>query len=290
MSDELDSRLHAYRPDLADIRLKGKVVASRFVEGIPRQVIHPTAPLRRAPRSDAPLDSEAIFGEIVLVFEETIEGWVWGQIATDSYVGFLPASALGPLTQPSHAVTGLRSFVYPAPDLKMQPQAVLAFGSLVSLGEEVITRGTPYRRVAGGGAIASAHIAPLPRKPEADFVSLAERFLGTPYLWGGRTSFGLDCSGLVQTALAGAGIAAPRDSDLQAKSLGAPLAKDETLLRGDLVFWPGHVGIMQDGERLIHANAFHMEVASEKLVEAVARIGAAGSAGSGIRRLGAPGS
>ena len=282
---DLDPRLHAFRPDLADARLKGEVEAVRFVEGRPRRVIAAAAPMKRTPRPDAPLDSEVLCGETFTVFEELGEGWSWGQLETDAYVGYVPTEALGDMTPaPTHRVTALRTFVYPGPDMKLPASACLSLGARLPLAGEAETRGTSYRLLAGGeGAVVHVHVVPLDAPAENDFVEAAERFLNTPYLWGGRTSVGLDCSGLVQLALMAAGRPAPRDTDLQETMLGEAVAGGPgDVNRGDLVFWRGHVGIMIDGEYIVHASGHHMSVVIEPLRDAVDRIGAVRS----VRRLG----
>lgn len=274
----LDPRLHAFRPDLADIRLKGRVDAARYVEGTPRRVVAASAPIRRVPRPDAGLESEALSGETVIVFEDLGEGWSWGQLETDGYVGYLPSDALSvSAPAPTHRVTALRTFLYPGPDLKLPVLACLSLASRLALAGTAETRGTTYRLLAGGeGAVVETHVVPVAAPPEGDFVAVAERFLGTPYLWGGRTSIGLDCSGLVQVALMAAGHAAPRDADLQETMVGTAVddGTDSPLQRGDLVFWPGHVAIMIDGEYMIHASGRAMAVAIEPLAAAVSRLGA----------------
>ena len=280
----LDPRLTPARPELAAKHLEGKVVAARFVEGERREVAEPQAPLRRAPAPDAPLDTEALKGERVTVYETTAEGWAWGQLDADGYVGWLPASALrAPGPAATHKVTVPRTFVFPGPSVKLAPVEALSLGCRLAVAHSAEF----FAVTTSGGHIPKRHLAPLDTM-EADVVGVAERFLGVPYLWGGKTSLGLDCSGLVQVALAACGIACPRDSDMQERALGAPLASAadlDHLRRGDLLFWKGHVAIARDAATLVHANAFHMAVEIEPIAEAVRRIKAAGSEMMSVRRL-----
>jgi len=249
------------------------------------EVAEPQAPLRHAPSPDAPLDTEALKGERVTVFE-TEEGWARGRLEADGYVGYLPANALreaGP--PPTHKVVALRTLVFPAPSIKLPPLEALPLGSLLAIAR---LEG-PLAVTAAGGYVPARHLLPVDAM-EPDFVAVAERFLGAPYLWGGKTSQGLDCSGLVQVALTACGVPCPRDSHMQEAAVGAALPLDlGTLKRGDLVFWKGHVAIARDAATLIHANAFHMAVAIEPLAEAVARIAAAGSEVTSLRRPGTAG-
>ena len=261
-----DRRVTPARPDLAAAPLEGHFEASRFVIGERRVVVAPTAPLRREPRLDCSLDTEALRGESLTVYEETSEGWAWVQLSSDGYVGYLPAEALGPTEVSTDKVAVLRTLVFPGPDLKLPVCGALTLGSRVAVRE--IVRG--YARIAEG-FVWAAHLAPLDAV-EADFVSVAERFMGVPYLWGGKSSLGLDCSGLVQVSLAAAQVQAPRDSDMQERDLGSVLPPEIPLMRGDLVFWRGHVGIMRDATALLHANAHAMMVSSEPLAVARARI------------------
>ncbi len=252
-----DPRLTPARPDLAARHLEGKVEAARFVDGVVREVIDAQAPLRREPYPDTPLDTEALMGERVTVYDET-EGWCWGQLASDGHVGWLPANALAPPgPEPTHRVVALRTFVFPGRSIKAPPVAAPSLGCRLA-----VARVDREFAVTPAGYVPARHLAPLD-SVEPDFVAVAERFVGVPYLWGGKTSLGLDCSGLVQVALTAAGIACPRDSDMQ-QALGRPLdpgADLSNLRRGDLVFWEGHVAIAHDATMLVHANAFHMAVA-----------------------------
>lgn len=283
----LDPRIHPFRPDLAARRLEGRVEAARFVEGAPARVIEGVAPVRRQPRPDAALDTEALFGEAVTVYDEDAEGWAWVQLARDGYVGFMPSHALlkGEAPAPTHRVAALRSFVFPGPSIKEPPLAWVSLGSEVRVLREIEERGRVFAVLDNGGTIVARHLAPV-GTVEPDFVAVAERFLGAPYLWGGKSSLGLDCSGLVQTALRAAGIEAPRDSDMQEASLGASAGLDPAgWRRGDLLFWPGHVAIVRDGETMLHANAFAMANAIEDLASGLARIAASGTPLRSVKRL-----
>ena len=218
-------------------------------------------------------------GERVTVYEFNDEGWAWGQLADDGYVGWLPANALlAPRGAPTHKVTALRTLAFPGPSIKLPPTVMPPLGAKLN-----VTREQDRFAVSPLGFLPAAHLAPLGRY-ESDFVAVAERFLGTPYLWGGKTNAGLDCSGLLQVSLAACGIPCPRDSDMQERSLGSPI-EAKSLRRGDLVFWEGHVAIARDETTFIHANAFHMGVAIEPIAAAIARISAAGSEVTAVKRL-----
>ena len=195
-----DPRRHAYRGDLAAEPLRGLVEARRFVKGEPRQVSAPSLPLRREPRFDARLDTEVLLGETATVYDES-EGWAWVQLSRDGYVGYVPSEGLTRrLVTPTHRIAALRSYVYPEPDGKTPPLALLSLNARIACERAE----GKFLALAGGGYVFAAHAAPI-GATEPDFVAVAEAFLGTPYLWGGRTSIGLDCSGLVQLALEAAG-------------------------------------------------------------------------------------
>ncbi len=264
---KLDPRLHAYRPDLAAEHLKGRVGAARFVAGERRQVAHGIADLRRGPAADTALDSQLLGGEIVTLYHQA-DGWAWVQNLTDGYVGYVPLQALSAeVRQPSHAVKVLGSFVYPEPDLKAP-----ALDSLPMTGAVAVVRETDqFSELAGGGWVYRRHLAPLD-EVAPDYVATALQFLGVPYLWGGRSSLGLDCSALVQIALNRAGLPCPRDSDMQAESLGEARPLDAEPERGDLIYLPDHVAIALDDWRVVHANALDMLVAIEPLADLVARV------------------
>src|ERR1700724_3673485 len=236
-----DPRLTPARPDLAARSLEGKVAAARFVDGEPREVIEPHLPLRRSPAPDAALDTEALMGERVTVYETTDEGWAWGQLDADGYVGFMPASGLAaPGPAPTHRVSALRTLVFPAPSFKLPPIGALPLGARLA-----VVRGEGrFALTASGGYVPAQHLAPVASR-EPDFVAVADRFLGTPYLWGGKTGLGLDCSGLVQVALAACGFACPRDTDMQQAALGERAGNGARRVSGLLVF-KGHVAIARD--------------------------------------------
>ena len=281
---DFDPRLTPARADLAAKHLKGKVPAARFVEGRVLEVVAPIASLRREPRPDAPLDTEALKGERVTIYDTNEDGWSWGQLAADGYVGWLPSETLAPSgPAPTHKVAALRTLVFPGPSIKLPPLEALPLGAKLT-----VTRVQECLAVTPAGAyLPAAHLAPLDAY-ETDFVAVAERFLGVPYLWGGKTALGLDCSGLVQVALTACGVACPRDSHMQEAALGEPVATAtdfSDLQRGDLVFWKGHVAMVRDRATLLHANAFHMAVVVEPLAEALTRIRAGGSEVTSVRRL-----
>ena len=277
----LDPRLHAFRADLADSRLRGRIDAAHYTPGDACEIIDPIASVRREPRFDAVQTTQALLGESVRVFDRG-EGWAWVQTERDGYVGYLAEDSLGRGHGPAtHRVSTPLTFSYPGPDHKAQPAALAPMNAQV----RVVASGEKYAEIAGGRFMIARHLVPLADQA-ADFVAVAEQFSGVPYCWGGKTALGLDCSGLLQTALHAAGMACPRDSDMQEKlGHGLPLERLDALRRGDLVFWKGHVGIMTNPTDLLHANGHFMQVTRESLSTAIARIAAAHGPVTAIRRL-----
>jgi cell wall-associated NlpC family hydrolase len=278
-----DPRLTPARGDLAAKYLEGKIAAGRFVTGEEFEIAEALAPLRGTPSANASLLTQALKGERVTIYDRNGEGFAWGQLLSDGYVGWLPDAALAkPSAAQTHKITALRTFAFPGPSIKLPPLETLPLGAKVTVAREdgvfVVTR--------EGWYLPHCHVGPIDAI-EDDFVAVAERFVGTPYLWGGKSSLGIDCSGLVQVALCAAGTGCPRDSDMQQDGLGRVLDASETkkLQRGDLIFWKGHVAIVRDASTIVHANAHHMATVIENTTEAVARIKAAGSEVTAVKRL-----
>jgi len=270
----LDRRLNAYRPDLADERLTGRVEAARFTAGTAMQVSASVVDLRAEPRMDSGPQTQMIFGDHLRVFEE-MDGWSWVQAERDGYTGYVSSAALEqPAGTETHLVIVPRTFVYPGSDLRFPHTKALSLGSRVRIVGAAETRGTKYALLESGEALIASHLAPI-GDHAADYVAVAETLLHTPYLWGGTSGFGIDCSGLVQLCMWVAGRTVLRDSDMQQNTLGEITEPDATysnLKRGDLVFWKGHVAICASPDMLIHASGHTMTVTLEPLQDAIKRI------------------
>ncbi|WP_047460787.1 NlpC/P60 family protein [Rhizobium rhizogenes] len=280
----LDRRLNAYRPDLAEASLRGQVEAERFVEGSKAQVVVPVVALRPQPDLARGIDTELLLGEDVTVFERK-DGWAWVKAVSDGYVGYLPEDTIRQgLSAPTHVVVPQRTFLYPVPELRKPYTDVLSMGSRVRVTDTAEARGNHYVVLEDGTAIFAKHVQPIGYNDGGDYVEIAAKFMETPYLWGGRSGLGVDCSSLIQLALLMTGRAAPRDSDMQAAGLGEPITREE-LRRGDFVFWKGHAAVMEDPETIIHANGHTMTVARENFAAAVERIGWLYEQPTGFRRL-----
>jgi len=267
---KLDKRLNAYRPDLADMRLQGQVKAAKFVEGTKMTVSAPTLALRAKPDLSCGFITQALLGDDVEVFDQQ-DGWAWIKMLKDGYVGYVDVLGLAnENASMTHQISVPSTFIYPKADLKSQPAVRVFLNSRLA----IVSQNGEWSETAQGGFIYTSHIAEIggtdgPELPN-DPVAIAEQFLNVPYLWGGSTSNGLDCSALVQQAYHACGLECPRDSDMIENDIGQH--GSNSLQRGDLVFWDGHIGLMQDAENLIHANGHHMAVVTERFARAEKRI------------------
>ncbi|MCY3874227.1 MAG: NlpC/P60 family protein [Rhodobacteraceae bacterium] len=278
MKQAIDRRLFPCNERVAHVSLRGQVDNVQFVEGRLAHVRSSVLGLRRSPCGDR--DRQLLHGAGFLVLdEEGAKGTVFGRACADGYVGYVARDGLEDFRAPSHRVWSLGAHVYPEPVIKVEPVMTLPFFSVVEASDETES----FIEIANGGYIPTAQVKTV-NDLATDPVEVAERLVGTPYLWGGDSNWGIDCSGLVQLALASAGIDAPRDSDMQEHNVGTVLDGRDRMRRGDFVFWSGHVGIMVDSEHLVHANAHHMAVRIEPLEGAAARIQATGGGAIRLRR------
>jgi len=269
-----DPRVTPVRPDIASRVLEGVVPAPVYVDPRPMTVIRPAAGVHAQPDLNSEQQDQVLFGEVFEVLREE-GGFAWGQARRDGYVGYLEREALAPAgPAATHRVSAIRTYAFAEPSIKARALGPYSLNALVA----VEAQEGRFARAAAGGWFVQEHLSPI-GVFETDPVAVAERFVGAAYLWGGRESLGLDCSGLVQQALLACGRACPRDTDQQ-QLMGHGVEPHE-LERGDLVFWRGHVAMMRDAGHIVHANAFHMATVVEPLAEAVARI-AAGPTGEPV--------
>jgi len=266
----LDSRRHPYRPDVAAEHLRGRVEARRFVRGRPMRCVRPLVAIKGRPARAASQTAELLYGETFTVYESRA-GWAWGQRATDGYVGHVRASALGApgADEPDHVVCAMLAPVLDRAHFKAPALRRMSINSPL----RIESADGEFLRLAGGGWVHEQHVAAV-NAPAPDFVAVAESFLGLPYVWGGNSGLGVDCSGLLQAALQRAGRPCPRDTDMQERELGRALAARDParLKRGDIVFFPGHVGIVRAPGRLLHSSSRWMRVLDEPLDAVLARL------------------
>jgi hypothetical protein len=266
----LDPRLTAMRDGVASRALEGVEPADVYLDPRPMVCAVPAAGIHRAGDAGSEQMDQLLFGERFDLLEEEAGGWVWGQARRDGYIGFVAAAHLTPVgPEPTHRIAAIRTYAFAEPSIKSRALGCYSINALVTVEAEE----GRLRKVAGSGWVPAEHLGPV-GVFETDHAAVAERFVGAPYLWGGRESIGLDCSGLVQQALFACGRACPRDADLQ-EQMGEAIERP-AFGRGDLVFWKGHVAIGLDGTRIVHANGHHMMTVIEPLDQAIARIKASG--------------
>ncbi|MEI4488169.1 NlpC/P60 family protein [Frigidibacter sp. MR17.14] len=263
-----DRRRTPATPRVAHASLKGEIEAKHFTEGEPARVTAPLADLLAAPGGAR--DRQVLFGDRLTVVERH-QGWAFVMAAKDGYCGWLAEAALGPDAVPTHRISGRATHCYPEPSLKSRAVGPLSYGATLTVTGE----SGKFVQTAEGWYVPRAHVAPVAQL-ETDPVAVAELFLGAPYLWGGNSHEGIDCSGLVQAALLACGQPCPGDSDQQRAEVGHEVDKAGPWQRGDLFFWPGHVAMAVDETCLIHANGFRAAVTHEGIEMCLARIDAAG--------------
>ncbi len=260
----LDSRIHAARGDLADISLAGILFSAHYARAVELTCVAAGTPVLANSSTASQAVSELLRGESFFALDVTVD-WAWGFCGHDGYVGYVRRDSLDVCETHHHRIVARSAPLFSAPDIKSPIVDYWPTGTLFP--------GEPHDGfiASGDGYIHVRHTAPIDAL-EKDWVAVAERYMGQPYVWGGRGHRGIDCSGLVQVALGQCGMPVPRDTDLQRDGIGMPLPNDAPLRRGDLVFFPGHVGIMSDAQTLLHANAFWMAVVAEPLADVVARL------------------
>ncbi|MCZ2203404.1 C40 family peptidase [Bartonella sp. A05] len=271
MTRKEDRQLYTSRDDLTDPHIEKEMTVLPCVQGEKKRINTAVAGLFKERSKTSEMQTEYLFGEEILIFEPE-EAMSWSQSLKDGYMGYIDTTILStPTTKQTHIVSVPRTFLYLQADLRGSVKSALSMGSKISVVEETEIRGTMYSILENGQAIVSCHLNPIGYVFE-DYVTVAQTFLLTPYLWGGVSGFGIDCSGLVQLSMMMAGHIVSRDTSMQQKTIGKQLAESDTLQRGDLIFWEGHVAIMVDHINIIHANGHSMNVIIEPLEKAITRI------------------
>lgn len=286
MAESFDPRITPVRDDLAADSLRAQFPGRRYAQGETHQVIGDGVSLRFTPSTSAATESQLVYGETFTVYEDR-NGWAWGRNERDGYVGYVPSNCLrDEVSETDHQVVTRSTYLYPAPDIKMPPSAKISMSAQV---KAVDVEGN-FLQIDSGEWIFARHLVQT-AYIMPDLISTAFKFMGTPYLWGGRSCHGLDCSSLVQFALRMAGIDVPRDSDLQAAAIGVevPMKNPNDLSGiedGDLIFFPGHVGFYVEHWRFLHANAYDMQVSVHNLSDVLDRANAEDAGITCIRRSG----
>jgi hypothetical protein len=264
-SRPFDPRIHAVRRDVADIAIAEWIFAPHYAQARPHSVTAASTMLRTAANDEAPAGSQLLFGEDFHVLDAA-RGWGWGFCGHDHYVGYVRMEALGLPTTPTHIISAREALMFAKPDIKAPVVLTLSLGARLEGAIDGDFLATPQ------GFVHRRHVRPLDATDPGDPAAIAGWLLGAPYLWGGRGAGGVDCSGLVQLALSLAGRECPRDSDQQREVLGHAIEDGAPLARGDLVFFPGHVGLMADESHLLHANAFWMTTLVEPIEDVIDRL------------------
>ncbi|WP_241242013.1 C40 family peptidase [Sphingobium algorifonticola] len=260
----LDKRIHAVRGDLADLALAGVLFSAHYARAVEMSCVMPGAGVRATTAPGAETVTQLLRGEIFHVLDVTAE-WAWGFCHHDGYVGYVQRDVLDLREEATHRITAHMAPVFAEANIKARIVDCWPRGSLFPATVEGDFLACPE------GFVHIRHACDA-QQMQTDWVSTAASYIGQPYVWGGRGHLGVDCSGLVQVALGQAGRKVPRDTDLQRESIGVQLPEDAPLQRGDLLFFPGHVGIMVDSDSLLHANAHWMGTVVEPLADVIARL------------------